>query len=78
MEFHGKVLVGGVPVQFYRRTTMSVITYGRESHSLSKFLKSIPKNNMAWDEPTHQLFYRDKDDSLYKLNFEKINEYDYN
>lgn len=51
-------------VWFYRRET--------ETHSLEKFLESITPENMGWDKPTRQLYYKDKSGSLYKVDFQPI------
>lgn len=79
MKFDGQIFVGNSQqsVKFYRRTIMGVIEQGREKNTIRRFIKSVQNGHMAWDEPTRQLFYRDKTGVLYKLNFEQVNEYDY-
>lgn len=79
MKFDGQIFVGPSQksVKFYRRTVMGVIAHGRDVNNIRRFLKTVEKGHMAWDEPTQQLFYRDKTGNLYKLNFEQVNEYDY-
>lgn len=78
MKFNGEIFVGNrqQSVKFYRRTIMGVMAHGREKHNIRAFLKTVQNGHMAWDEPTRQLFYRDKTGVLHKLNFEQVNEYD--
>lgn len=51
-------------VWFYRRET--------SKFSLEEFLESITPENMGWDKPSRQLYYRDKTNKLYKINFQEV------
>ena len=44
----------------------------RENITLGQFVETIPKCNLAWDNPTRQLFYRGMDNKLYNLSFEEV------
>jgi len=50
-------------VWFYRRETTK--------SSLSKFLDSIESENIGYDKPSNQLFYRSKSGKLYNISFEE-------
>jgi hypothetical protein len=49
---------------FYRRET--------DRYSIGEFIDSIGYQNIGWDGPTKQLFYKDSKGITYKLNFEKL------
>ena len=51
-------------VYFYRRET--------ENYTIEEFLDSISPENIGWDEPTKQLFYKDIEGKTYKLKFEEL------
>ena len=52
------------PVWFYRRE--------QETHTLKEFLDSITSENIGWDVPTRQLFYRAKSGKMYRMGFTEI------
>lgn len=52
-------------IWFYRRET--------DKLPLSEFLDSIESENIGYDKPSNQLFYRSKSGKLYNISF---NEYD--
>ena len=52
------------PVWFYRRE--------QETHTLKEFLDSITPENIGWDVPTRQLFYRSKSGKMYRMGFTEI------
>ncbi len=66
MVFNGTVLLNKHIIKFYRRATED------EKHSLEEFLKSIKRENMAWDAPTETLYYKDTGGKLYKVVFEPV------
>jgi hypothetical protein len=49
---------------FYRRET--------DKYSIGEFIDSIGRQNIAWDGPTKQLFYKDEKGITYKLNFQRL------
>ena len=49
---------------FYRRET--------DKYSIGEFIDSIGYENIGWDSPTKQLFYKDAKGVTYKLNFQKL------
>ena len=49
---------------FYRRET--------DKYSIGEFIDSIGYENIGWDTPTKQLFYKDAKGITYKLNFQKL------
>ncbi len=51
-------------VWFYRRET--------EEKSLKEFLKSITEENIGYDKPTNQLFYRSESGKLYRMDFTEV------
>lgn len=51
-------------VWFYRRET--------EKRTLKEFLDSLQPENMGYDEPTKQLFYRALSGKLYRMDFIEI------
>jgi hypothetical protein len=70
MIFDGTVLVNKHTIKFYRRT----IENEEKGITLEEFLKSIKRENMAWDAPTNTLYYKDTGGKLYKVKFEQIEE----
>jgi hypothetical protein len=68
--FEGKFLIksngigDSITVTFYRRES--------ESKTLDQFIDSIDLENIGWDSPSRQLFYRDCNGVLYKINFEEV------
>lgn len=51
-------------VYFYRRET--------ENKSIGEFIDSITPENIGWDKPSKQLFYKDKKGKTYQLKFEEL------
>jgi hypothetical protein len=51
-------------IYFYRRET--------EKYTIGEFLDSLSPENIGWDKPTKQLFYKDKDGKTYQLKFEEL------
>lgn len=51
-------------VYFYRRET--------ENKSIGEFIDSITPENIGWDKPSKQLFYKDKKGVTYQLKFERL------
>lgn len=49
---------------FYRRET--------DKYSIGEFIDSIGNQNIGWDAPTKQLFYKDARGVTYKLNFQRL------
>lgn len=70
MLFDGNVLVNKHTVKFYRRT----VENEEKGITLEEFLKSIKRENMAWDAPTHTLYYKDTAGHLYTVKFEPLEE----
>lgn len=68
MIFDGVVLVNKHRVKFYRRS----IEAEEKGITLEDFLKSIKRENMAWDAPTSTLYYKDTGGNLYRVMFELI------
>lgn len=72
MTFDGTVLVNKHPVKFYRRS----VDNEEKGYTLDEFLKSIKRENMAWDAPTNTLYYKSTNGRLYKLYFEPLEDED--
>lgn len=70
MLFDGTVLVNKHTVKFYRRSIENI----EKGYTLEEFLKSIKRENMAWDAPTNTLYYKDTAGQLYTVRFEPIEE----
>ena len=51
-------------VWFFRRET--------EKYTLEEFLDHIKPEDIAWDKPTNQLYYKDCNGKVFKLNFQKL------
>jgi hypothetical protein len=51
-------------IHFYRREN--------EIKSIGEFIDSITPENIGWDKPTKQLFYKDKNGKTYQLKFEEL------
>ena len=68
MLFDGVVLVNKHPVKFYRRS----IENEEKGVTLEDFLKSIKRENMAWDAPTSTLYYKGTGGNLYRVIFEPL------
>jgi len=51
-------------VYFYRRED--------ENKSIGEFIDSISPENIGWDKPTKQLFYKDLKGKTYQLKFEEL------
>lgn len=51
-------------IHFYRREN--------ESRTIGEFIDSITPENIGWDSPTRQLFYKDKKGITYQINFDKL------
>ncbi len=51
-------------VYFYRRET--------EDRSIGEFIDSIKPENIGWDKPSRQLFYKDSKGKTYQLKFEEL------
>jgi hypothetical protein len=51
-------------IWFYRRET--------ETKSLEEFLDTIQPENVAWDNISKKLYYRDLSGKLYLLNFKEV------
>lgn len=51
-------------IYFYRRET--------ENYTIGEFIDSISPENIGWDKPTKQLFYKDKNGKTYQLKFEEL------
>jgi hypothetical protein len=51
-------------IWFYRRAT--------DNKTLKEFLDSIVPENMGYDKPTNQLFYRSLSGKLYRMDFTEI------
>lgn len=67
-QFDGKITMNpeGNPfdVWFYRRES--------DRFSLDEFIDSIKPEDMGWDKPTGQLFYKDSEGKTYSLKFEEL------
>jgi hypothetical protein len=67
-NFDGKIVMnpGNKPcdVWFFRRET--------EKYTLEEFLDHIKPEDIAWDKPTNQLYYKDCDGQIFKLNFQNL------
>lgn len=53
-----------IDVWFYRRET--------EKYTLEEFLDHIKPEDIGWDRPTDQLYYKDSEGQLFQLNFQKV------
>ncbi len=53
-------------VWFYRRET--------DRGLLSEFVESIEPENIGYDKPSQQLFYRSKNGKIYRMIFQEIDE----
>lgn len=51
-------------VYFYRREN--------ENKSIGEFIDSITPENIGWDKPSKQLFYKDSKGITYQLKFERL------
>lgn len=51
-------------IYFYRRET--------EKYTIGEFIDSLSPENIGWDKPTKQLFYKDKNGKTYQLKFEEL------
>lgn len=51
-------------IHFYRRET--------EEKSLGEFIDSLLPENIGWDKPSRQLFFKDKKGKTYQLNFKEL------
>lgn len=51
-------------IYFYRRET--------EKYTIGEFIDSLSPENIGWDKPTKQLFYKDKNGKIYQLKFEEL------
>lgn len=67
-NFDGKFImnIDGEPldVHFYRRED--------EKFSIGEFIDSIKPEDIAWDKPTRQLFYKDAKGKTYVLKFKQL------
>jgi hypothetical protein len=56
------------------KKTFTVWFYRRDSNkgTLKEFLESISPENMGYDKPSNQLFYRSKSGKIYRINFTEI------
>jgi hypothetical protein len=56
------------------KKTFTVWFYRRENNTgtLKEFLDSITPENIGYDKESNSMFYRSKDDKVYKLNFIEI------
>lgn len=58
----------------YDNLKYNIYSRKTDTKSLKEFLNSIKNENLAWDEPTKNLYYRDKTGELYRLQFVKVHE----
>lgn len=67
-SFDGKIIMNPnnepLNVSFYRRET--------DISTLGEFIDSIKPEDMAWDKPTRQLFYKDSKGKTYLLKFKQL------
>jgi hypothetical protein len=56
------------------KTSFTVWFYRREHENgtLKEFLDSIVEENMGYDKPSNQLFYRSKSGKIYRVDFTEI------
>ena len=78
-DFDGKFVISksdtfGFLPEDHESTDFPVWCYRREkeAHTLKEFLDSITSENIGWDVPTRQLFYRAKSGKMYRMNFTEI------
>jgi hypothetical protein len=67
--FKGEFKIGGFRTDVKDKI---IKLYRRGSIDIKGFEDSIEPGVMAWDDPTQELLYRDKDGNLYKAKFEVI------
>lgn len=48
-------------------------TRAEDIRTLDEFIGEIQPQEIGWDNPTQQLYYRDIDNKAYKIIFEEIN-----
>lgn len=67
-NFDGKIVMNPdnkpFDVWFFRRET--------EKYTLEEFLDHIKPEDIGWDKPTNQLYYKNCDGQIFKLNFEDL------
>jgi len=78
-EFEGKI---EIPItesfEFFpendKKETFTVWFYRREEEqkTLKEFLESITPENIGYDKPTNQLFYRSQSGKLYRMDFTQV------
>lgn len=78
-DFEGKIEIPkiksfGFFPEDNEKTTFTVWFYRRETEekSLKEFLESITSENIGYDKPTNQLFYRASSSKLYRMDFVEV------
>lgn len=64
LESYDDIKDDSFSIYFYRRET--------EKYTIGEFIDSLSPENIGWDKPTKQLFYKDKNGKTYQLKFEEL------
>jgi len=79
-DFEGKIEIqitetfSFFPKNYTEKESFSVWFYRRENDTktLEEFLDSISCENIGYDKPSNTLYYRSKDNKIYKINFKEL------